>query len=346
MIIAMGHKIIDGPWGGGNSFAKSFVDYFSCRDGFVVVDSLCRNDIDVIIITDPRWWSPSVSFSLRKILYYKTFIKRDVIVIHRINECDERKGTRFMNLLLRMANSLADHTVFISDWLKSLNTYCVSLDHSSVILNGGKRSLFKNSATSRLSEKKELRLVTHHWALHENKGLSIYRFIDKLHGKFLNGLRINFTYIGSPKASIYLPNSEIIGPFTGEELSDELARKDIYVTASQNEPAGMHHIEGCLAGLPVLYRKGGGGIREYCNGYGLEFTNTQDFINQLSALVKDYDSFKNRLDSYPFDSDRMNGEYLKLILKLTKTKNLKNIENRLHILKRISYHCLIIFAPR
>ena len=105
----------------------------------------------------------------------------------------------------------------------------------------------------------------------------------------------------------------------------------------------MHHIEGCLAGLPVLYRKGGGGIREYCNGYGLEFTDSQDFLDKLFALVKDYHSFKNRLDSYPFDSDRMNDEYLKLILKLKRTKTLKN---RLHILKRTVYQCFIIFAPR
>ena len=30
-----------------------------------------------------------------------SILKKDVIVVHRINECDERKGTNNMNVLLK-----------------------------------------------------------------------------------------------------------------------------------------------------------------------------------------------------------------------------------------------------
>ena len=40
------------------------------------------------------------------------------VVVHRINECDERKNTDYVNKSLIKANKVADHTVFVSSWLK------------------------------------------------------------------------------------------------------------------------------------------------------------------------------------------------------------------------------------
>ena len=35
------------------------------------------------------------------------------------------------------------------------------------------------------------------------------------------------------------------------------SKHDLYISASINEPAGMHHIEGLLCGLPIIYRDNG-----------------------------------------------------------------------------------------
>ena len=43
-----------------------------------------------------------------------------MLVMHRINECDERKGTNFVNKYIIEANKIADYTVFVSTWLKNL----------------------------------------------------------------------------------------------------------------------------------------------------------------------------------------------------------------------------------
>ena len=52
-----------------------------------------------------------------------SILKKDAIIVHRINECDERKGTNNMNSLLKRANYVSDHTIFIASWLKELNLW-------------------------------------------------------------------------------------------------------------------------------------------------------------------------------------------------------------------------------
>ena len=44
-------------------------------------------------------------------------------------------------------------------------------------------------------------------------------------------------------------------------LANELKKHDIYITASENEPSGNHHMEGALCGLPILYKDSGSRLR-------------------------------------------------------------------------------------
>ena len=42
------------------------------------------------------------------------------MIFHRINECDERKGTNYINKFYIEANKVADVTIFVSNWLRLL----------------------------------------------------------------------------------------------------------------------------------------------------------------------------------------------------------------------------------
>jgi hypothetical protein len=92
MKVAIGYRIQSGPWGGGNRFAVSLAEHLRAA-GHQVVFELADADIDIILLTDPRPRSSSVSFSSGAILRYLSFTNPRAVVIHRINECDERKGT-------------------------------------------------------------------------------------------------------------------------------------------------------------------------------------------------------------------------------------------------------------
>ena len=58
MIVSIGTKIKDGPWGGGNLFAINLRNYLE-KKGHRVINNLDDNDIDVILITEPRKTSES-----------------------------------------------------------------------------------------------------------------------------------------------------------------------------------------------------------------------------------------------------------------------------------------------
>ncbi len=288
MKIAIGYKLNKGPWGGGNQFAIS-LEKKLLEEGHQVFFNLSRNDLDIILLTDPRKRSSCVSFSSGDIIKYLIFKNSKAIVVHRINECDQRKKTLYMNFLLRLANYSADHTIFIASWLKDLNLVQKKAKYT-VILNGGNNKLFNMKNNVEWDKKGPLKLVTHHWGGNFMKGFDVYSKLDNLLSSKELNKNINFTYIGNLPKNFYFRNSTHIQPLSGRELAKELSNHHVYLTASINEPAGMHHIEGALSGLPLIYRKSGA-LPEYCKGYGLQFIN-DDFIEKINLMRKDYSNLK------------------------------------------------------
>ena len=94
-----------GPWGGGNLFIANLKKYLESSGNKVIFD-LFEPDIDIIFIIDPRMLSESVIYSVKEIDYYKTYVNKSCKVLHRINECDERKGTEGINQYYMEANKI------------------------------------------------------------------------------------------------------------------------------------------------------------------------------------------------------------------------------------------------
>ena len=69
MKVAIGYEIQKGPWGGGNAFAKSLSEYLK-RARIEVVFDLNDKDIDIILLTDPRGFSPQITIDAGKIIRY------------------------------------------------------------------------------------------------------------------------------------------------------------------------------------------------------------------------------------------------------------------------------------
>lgn len=190
MIVAMGQRPADGPWGGGNQFVTALVQALEAQGNRVVFD-LDAPEIDVILITDPRARNPLISFTPGAVLRRLCRDSRPVVV-HRINECDERKGTRGMNSRLRLANYAADHTVFIGSWLKDLRVWRQE-SPCSVILNGADERVFHPRGGVPWDGCEPLRLVTHHWGGHALKGFDCYGILDEMAGRG----EVAFTYVGN-----------------------------------------------------------------------------------------------------------------------------------------------------
>lgn len=317
MKVAIGYRIQAGPWGGGNRFARSLAEALQRRGDAVRFD-LADTDIDIIVLTDPRARSSSVSFGAGAVLRHLLLKNPRALVVHRINECDERKGTRRMNLMLRHANYCADHTVFIASWLKDLDVWGRDTP-SSVILNGADERVFRNASYARRDAQAPLRLVTHHWGGNRMKGFDIYEILDRMLAEDEWKKRIEFTYIGNLPAGFSFANARYLSPLQGEALARELVSHHVYVTASVNEPAGMHHIEGAMCGLPLLYRRSGA-LPEYCEGFGIGFDET-DFMAALRQMLEQYASHADRMPSYSHTAEHMCAEYIALFDQMLAQRN-------------------------
>ena len=318
MKVAIGYKVIEGPWGGGNRFVAALAEGLRGR-GHAVVHSLDDGDIDVIIIIDPRSRIPNIPFGAGAILTYLAFRNRRAVVIHRINECDERKNTRSVNFRLRLANRAADCTVFVGSWLKALKVWHDDGRRHRVILNGADPNVFHAGDRPGWDGQAPLNLVTHHWGGNWMKGFDVYQRIDQMLADPDWTDRIAFTYIGNVPAGFRFENTRHLEPMDANRLADELRRHHVYVTASINEPGGNHQNEGALCGLPLIYRNSGC-LPEYCEGFGVMFEGAADFAAALTAMIGDYPKWKGRIGGYPHTAQKTIAAYLDLIETLYKER--------------------------
>ena len=316
MKVSIGANIKEGPWGGGNLFVINLRNYLE-KKGHEVIFDLNSNDIDLILLTDPRRKSESSAFTHKQIKKYKRN-NNHVKVVHRINECDERKDTKGVNKFYINANKVADHTIFVSEWLSDIYKKSGFLSESSIIYSGSDLKVFNRDGFNNFNGIQKVKLVTHHWSSNWNKGFDTYKRIDELINDEYWSNKIEFTYIGNVPKNLELKNTNIIEPLSGIPLAAELKKHNIYVTGSLNEPSGNHHIEAAQCGLPLLYINSGA-LPEYCSGFGVEF-NLKNFEDKLKYLIDNYSTFFQELTKYPFNAEKMCEEYLDIFMELHQNK--------------------------
>lgn len=314
MKVSLNIKFIDGPFGGAMQFARTFREYLE-KHNVEVVTTLQDDNIDVIfhIVPFPHMEISSYSF-LDAAEYKRSHPKAKIIL--RINECDERKGTHHMNRLIIQASRYSDHIVYIASWLKSLfeSQGLNPAIPSSVILNGADNTIFHSRNKLLWNGSDKMKIVTHHFGGNHMKGHDVYQKLDLLLSRKEFSDLFEFTFIGNIPENITYERTNVIAPLSGMALGGELRRHHIYITATRNEPAGMHHVEGALCGLPLLYLESGA-LPEYCHDYGVGFTE-ENFVEKLQELRGRYHEFLETLKTYPNTSDHMNSQYYQSTLQV------------------------------
>jgi glycosyltransferase involved in cell wall biosynthesis len=323
MKISIGTNIKEGPWGGGNLFAINLSRQLVSQ-GHKVFFNLTEEDLDLILITEPRRTSESSAFTDNDVKKYLSYVNPNCVVVHRINECDERKQTNFVNKYLIYANLVADSTIFVSTWLKKLFLeQNLNSPNINVIMAGADSSIFNSLGYKKWDKKNKLKIITHHWGANWNKGFDTYKLLDDLLDKKIYKERFEFEYIGNLPKDFKFKNTNVIKPLSGKKLAKKIKESHVYLTGSLNEPSGNHHIEAAQCGLPIIYINSGG-IPEYCKGFGIEFDNAS-FEHQLNNIYQSYDLYESKMKSYPYNAEIMCNDYISLFEKL--------ISNREEIVK-------------
>jgi|ETNvirnome_6_100_1030635.scaffolds.fasta_scaffold23082_2 hypothetical protein len=288
MKILINRKPVQGPWGGGNLFVKSFCKAMSDLGHDVVHEF--DDSIDLIFMQDPRY--DKLRISINEIARYKEH-RPSTRVIHRVNECDARKNTNDMDSVLRECSKISDDTIFVSQWMKNYHLsrgwYC---KNNHVVYNGVNLGHFK--PREKISNGKT-NIVTHHWSSNPLKGSDVYRFLDDFVGKNED---YTFTYIG--RSDLQFKNSKLISPIYGEDLGKELSRYDVYVSGSRHDPGPNHIIESIACNLPTLCHTDGGGAVEFC-GKKNTFDNFPSLVKLIQAASRGQD-FEHDLNVYDWKS--------------------------------------------
>ena len=293
------------PYGGGNQFLVGITDRLKAQ-GHEVIYHL-KDDIDIIFMMDPR--PGDIGYNLHHIMSFKHHFPK-VKIIHRVNECDKRKGTNEIDRLLLEGINISDRVVFISEWLQGYFKNLGCTKSGDVIYNGCDTDHFTPRDND--LDREKIRLVTHHWSDNWMKGFDLYTDLDK-HISSNPDTNLEFTYIGRYYKDYTPRATRIVSPTFGRDLGDKLRDHDIYITASRFEPCGMHHVEGSASGLPVIYHSDGGGINELCKNHGVEFTTFDQFLGALNTVIKDYKLFRERIDYNFLSLNRCLDEYIRII---------------------------------
>lgn len=286
MQVYINRRVVKGPWGGGNMFVKAYHDFGAkSHDVEVLINENGSINPEVILLAGLENEYPDIS--AEQAIMYKAYIKPDCQIVLRINECDARKGTDFIDEKLVAVSHHVDGVVFVSEWLKDYFTEKHGTNmkgwgqrkgtwgcaNNTVIYNGVDHEWFKSQP--KLNNGK-VNIVAHHWSDNRMKGADAYEFLDMLVGEHPD--KFTFTYIGRHQCDF--KHTNVMKPLSGKRLGEELGKYDVYVSGTRWDPGPNHILEALACMMPTYVHKDGGGAVEFA-GVPASF----ETLNQLRDLL-------------------------------------------------------------
>jgi glycosyltransferase involved in cell wall biosynthesis len=298
-----------GPFGGGNQWLLQTSASFA-RAGYRAEFRLtCETDL---VLGTFAGLSGELGFSYEKVGEAKALHPR-LICIQRINDNDARKGTGGMDAHLEACNAVADHTVFVSRWLRDYHIqrwFDASRPHS-VIVNGADPAVFHPFGAQIWRVGEPLRLCTHHWSDNPSKGFDLYAALDEqiASGRLCG---VELWVIGRWPSSIRWRSARTFGPASGSRLATLLRQCHVCVTGSRHEPGAMHPVEALACGLPLLYTADTGGTVELGEKFGIEIQGG-DFVQAVERLKANYLALRRDILAEAPSGDQMCLAYRRLV---------------------------------
>lgn len=275
----------DGPWGGGNQFLKALREEFE-KEG--VYEESTKN-ADVILFNSHH--------TLGNILKLKFKYPRKKFV-HRIDGplfFVRGRDLEIDKLIFKYSEKIADFSIFQSRW--SLEK-CKGLGYKNgfheIIYNAPDKSIFNADNKLPFKSSGKIRLIATSWSGNPNKGFDVYEYLDKN----LNFDKYEFVFIGN--SPIKFKNIFHINPLSSKDLSEELKKADIYITASKNDPCSNSLIEALTCGLPAVVLNDGGHPELIRKG-GEVFEGKEDILQKIEKVSNSYEHYLEKLPVYKIE---------------------------------------------
>jgi len=279
--IAIFHKFLPPPQGGGNQFLSALKSEFE-NQGFVV-------EINRISYTTKICLFNSYNFDFDRL---RKLQRTGCKMIHRV---DGPLGVyRQTNLdndwkINKINNELANVTIFQSKYsLNKHKEFGMKFVNPCVIHNSVDQGIFNRLKKHSFKQNSKVRLITTSWSDNINKGFNIYKWL----GQNLNWDKYEYTFVG--RSPIKLCRIKIIPPCPSIEVASYLKSHDVFIMASKYESCPNSVIEALACGLPVVYLDSGA-TSEIVKDGGLSFTIKEMIINRIETIVNNYSHFQSKI---------------------------------------------------
>ena len=292
-----------GPWGGGAKTINELVESLESRGHQVYYSLLDVDDLDAIFCFDPRpnergeWY--------QNFLQYKSInSEAKTKIIQRVGDLGTHSKPELTSLVKQTIN-ISDYIIFPSNWAAAW------IEHEKEnyqVIDNAPMPEFYEFRNENLSISGKPKLVTHHWSTNPKKGFELYKQLEE-HIKHTG--EFEFSYIGRLPEGMRLVNHT--PPIGVAELSKELPKHDIYITASIEEAGANHVLEAMASGLPVVYHSEGGSIANYCDLYGIDFNDFSSMLRAIRDTVVCYGLYKNEVLEYNNTNKKVVEKYIDII---------------------------------
>jgi glycosyltransferase involved in cell wall biosynthesis len=188
----------------------------------------------------------------------------------------------FRDDVVALLNTLADGTVFQSQWSKHENKRMeiIGSGVDRVIHNAVDEDIYFPAKGKRL-EGRKIKLVASGWSSHQNKGFDVLRWLDAN----LDWSHYEMAYIGNAPGSF--KNIRVLGRKPRQQTGQILRDHDIYIFASRYEACSNALLEAMQCGLPVVAYNGTSNIELVKMG-GLLFNAAVEIPSLLKIIEDDY----------------------------------------------------------
>ena len=131
--------------------------------------------------------------------------------------------------------------------------------------------------------------IVNSWSNNVKKGFVIYKYLDEN----LDFDKYEYIFIG--RTCVDFKNIKFMGILDKKELSDELKKAHIFVTATQYDTCSNSLIEGMSCGLPAVALNSGGSPEIVRSG-GEIFNSNDDVIEKIDLVSSNIGEYRDKID--------------------------------------------------
>ncbi|PLX21817.1 hypothetical protein C0584_01795 [Candidatus Parcubacteria bacterium] len=276
-----------GAWGGGNQFLKALKDNLEHKN--LYEDNPKYADLFLVNCDKKTFLDYYLkAYTLRK-KGCPVFLRIDGPVFFRV------KNKFIDSAIIHFANITNCNCIFQSYWTRNeMNNVKLCKNSNTVIYNAPNPKIF--SPDKENNDSKKIKIIATSWSgNYYSKGFDIYEYLDNK----LDFQKYEMTFVGN--SPLKFNNIKHIKALDSINLSRELKKNDIFITASIDDSCSNSLIEAICSGLPAVV-KNSGGHPELIQKGGEVFDSSDDVIEKLEKVSSQRNEYKDNLPIFKIES--------------------------------------------